>query len=175
MSRSYAKVAASRTGGPARPARHEKATKFIYAEHLPTTTIITKKIFKKTLFLKDNFETVESAQKNFNLGDQGPLESLDTSGEITDYVVNSVDGATVEYGHKNDVQTVFVIFTLSIYYLTPNKRYIDLKTEHKGLRQQIKELQQQIKDSEAVLNQWQVVTTLMEGTFIIVIFVYYTN
>ena len=103
MSRSYAKVAASRPGSPARPAHPEKATKFIYAEHLPTTTIITKKIVKKTLFLKDDFEMVESAQKNFNLGDQGPLESLDISGEITDYVINLVDGATVDISMRSDL------------------------------------------------------------------------
>ena len=39
-----------------------------------------------------------------------------------------------------------------LYYLTPSNRYIDLKTEHKGLQQQIKELQWFKKDSEVVLN-----------------------
>ena len=104
----------------------------------------------------------------------------DLPGEIADYV-NSADGATVEF-QKNDVQMVFINFTILLYYLILGKRYIGQKTEHKGLQQQVKDLQQELqqfqkdqKDSEEILKRWEVVTTLIEGTFIIAILVYYTN
>ena len=75
----------------------------------------------------------------------------DLPGEIADHV-SSADGATVEFYHKNNVQMVFINFTILLYYLILGKRYIGQKTEHKGLQQQVKDLQQELqqfeKDSE---------------------------
>ena len=68
----------------------------------------------------------------------------DLPGEIADHV-SSADGATVEFYHKNNVQMVFINFTILLYYLILGKRYIGQKTEHKDLQQ---ELQQFEKDSE---------------------------
>ena len=84
-------------------------TKFIYTKELPSSTTTFVDHEKSLSLNKAGFETKGKAQAMFDLGIQGPLDRLNTSGEITDYVVTSADGSTVKYHHKNDVKTVFFI------------------------------------------------------------------
>jgi hypothetical protein len=48
------------------------------------------------------------AQQQFSQNDEA-LGKLDTSGEICDYIVSGADATTVNFHHRNDLQTVCVL------------------------------------------------------------------
>jgi hypothetical protein len=113
--KSYASVAATGTPGQL-PEPMKKKIDFVYQEDLPRVDSTKTRTREVTLIVNNVYNTTSEAETQFNLCDKG-LEGLDTSGKISDYIVSTADGKTVNFRHRNDIQTVFIIYTISINYL----------------------------------------------------------
>ena len=108
----------------------------------------------------------------------------DLPGEIADHV-SSADGATVEFYHKNNVQMVFINFTILLYYLILGKRYIGQKTEQRftatsqrftarvtTIREGFRRVQEGFRRNSIAMGGCH---DFDRRYIIIVIFLYYTN
>ena len=80
---------------------------FIYQEEIPSKAI-TEARPVSLIVNQAAFGTKTEANRRFSQGDAyyACLDGLDTSGDLTQYLVSGVDGNTVEFRHQDDVGTV---------------------------------------------------------------------
>ena len=161
--RSYPAAAATGT-----PAKVTPSITFLYSEELPSATSSTTKTRQVQVSMttknQQHYVTTSKAQNQFDHHDETLVKALDTSVEISEYVVTEADGKNVRFRHRNNVQKVFVIYTLFISdLLYPIKRFIDLKNEVKKLRHEVRDLQKENEDTKRIFTHWQVVSALLEG------------
>ena len=77
---------------------------FIYQEEIPSKAI-TEARPVSLIVNQAAFGTKTEVNRRFSQGD-ACLDGLDTSGDLTQYVVGAADGKTVLFRHQDDVGTV---------------------------------------------------------------------
>jgi hypothetical protein len=93
----------------------KKEVKFVYSEELPSTSDVITETRQVSLVVKKGFDTTAQANNQFRLRNGECLEGLNTSADLIDYVVNSADGNTVQFRHKDDVKTVIAFIYIPIH------------------------------------------------------------
>ena len=90
----------------ANAASAKKPVTFRYQEDIPSSKTITTKTRSVSLIANQAaFGTETEANRRFSQGD-ACLDGLDTSGDLTQYVVSVADGKRVLFRHQDDVVTV---------------------------------------------------------------------